>query len=166
MTEQRHLEQQRLDVQRKDFYQFLKQENEELQKHRTETNETYKKVKSVVARLAAANNYDAVRAGDDRTTFDEMYSADLIGVEGPQLESAMVQFSRALEMWEQSGTKPDDMQQLSLMVSKACTVEIAEMDSQIDDLKVRISKLLRGDDYTNSAPQNKAVNPSGASGGL
>ena len=56
----------------------------------------------------------------------------------------MVRFRRALERWIEVGKKPDEMMQLSLALSSACSEEVGEIDDQIDDLKARIKILLRG----------------------
>jgi hypothetical protein len=150
ITEQSQLEQQRIDLQRKDFYKIVQQEKKELEAQRTATSELYKEVKAIVARLARSDDPAAQEFQDDFKKFDEMYWANLIGIEGPTVEAAMVRFRRAIERWLEEKEKPEDMMQLSLALSSACSEEIEDIDDQIDDLKARIKQLLRGHDTNTS----------------
>lgn len=144
ITEQSQLEQQRIDLQRKDFYQIVQQEKKELEARRAATSELYNEVKAIAARLAGFESPTTQAFKDDFRKFDEMYWANLIGVEGPRVESAMVRFRKAIEHWRDTGKRPEDMMQLSLQLSSACSDEIGDIDDQINDLKARIKQLLRG----------------------
>jgi len=146
ISEQSQLEQQRIDLQRKDFYQIVQQEKKELEERRSATNALYNEVKAIATRLARSADTNDQAFKDDFAKFDEMYWANLIGVEGPSVESAMVRFRQAIESWLNSQVKPSDMMELSLELSSACSAEIKELDGQIDDLKIRIKQLLRGED--------------------
>jgi hypothetical protein len=144
IAEQSHLEQQRIDLQRKDFYQIVQQDKKELEVRRTATSELYNEVKTIATRLARSDDSVAQEFKDDFEKFDEMYWANLIGVEGPKVESAMVRFRRAIELWVKTREKPDNMMQLALALSSACSAELGDIDDQINDLKARIKQLLRG----------------------
>jgi hypothetical protein len=80
----------------------------------------FDEVKVVATRLATARPPTAT----DVRRFEELYGADLIGVEqleGP-VEKAMVRFRRKLR--GEAGDLPDSIDQLSLQLAHACEAEL------------------------------------------
>ena len=78
-------------------------------------------------RLATANS----RAAADVRRFEELYGADLIGVEqlaGP-VEAAMIRFRRKLR--GEAGAPPDPIDQLSLQLAQACETELKTSEDEL-----------------------------------
>lgn len=87
----------------------------------------FDEAKVIATRLATAQS----PAAADVRRFEELYGADLIGVEqleGP-VEKAMVRFRRKLR--GEAGAPPDPIDQLALQLSTACETELKTSE---DDL--------------------------------
>jgi len=87
----------------------------------------FDEAKVIATRLATAKS----PAAADVRRFEELYGADLIGVEqleGP-VEKAMVRFRRKLR--GEAGAPPDPIDQLALQLSTACETELKTSE---DDL--------------------------------
>lgn len=103
----------------------------------------FTEAKVVATRLATA----AARADSDLRRFEELYGADLIGVEqheGP-VEAAMVRFRRKLR--GDPGAPGDPIDQLALQLGTACETELkASQDSllaQHKDITALVSASVR-----------------------
>ena len=67
--------------------------------------------------------------------FDELYYAKLVTHgEGPYVEDAMVRFRQALVDWQETESKPVNLNSLSLKLSDACRNELRAKRKQIDAL--------------------------------
>ena len=87
----------------------------------------FAEAKKIASRLANARS----PAAADVQRFDELYDADLIGLEGAKVESAMVRFRRKLR--QEVSAPADSLEQLALQLSAACKEEL--MASQAALLK-------------------------------
>jgi len=83
--------------------------------------------KKLAAKLASIESPDK----DSVTRFEELYYADLIGVEEPQgeVEKAMVRFRQKLKSLH--GAPSDDLYQLSLDLSKAVELELKKSENKL-----------------------------------
>ena len=87
----------------------------------------FDEAKVIATRLATADS----RGAADLRRYEELYGADLIGVEqleGP-VERAMVRFRRKLR--GEAGAPPDPIDQLALQLAQACETELKTSE---DDL--------------------------------
>lgn len=92
----------------------------------------FDEAKVLAARLANAK----APAAPDVRRFDELYDADLVGVEQPggDVEKAMVRFRRKLR--GEPGAPNDDIDQLALQLAHACEMEMkASEDGLLDQHK-------------------------------
>lgn len=108
----------------------------------TETQQRRRKlfdeVKVVAARIA--NSPQPKPA--DVTRFDELYYADLIGLEGADVEGAMVRFRRKFR--KENEAPADPIGQLALQLAIACETELAASRDKLLDQYNAIAVLLAG----------------------
>jgi hypothetical protein len=98
----------------------------------------FDEVKGLAAMLANSNPPDPTAA----RRFDEMYYASLVGVEqlhGP-VEGAMVRFRNKLKGLP--GAPDENLEQLSLELSRACEEELKESEAALIDQHRQIADLL------------------------
>lgn len=98
--------------------------------------------KTVAARIASSARPDP----SSLTRFEELYHADLIGVEVPrgEVEAAMVRFRRKLR--NDPEAPPDPLQSLSLQLSAAVENELRESEEALLEQHQTIARLLSARD--------------------
>lgn len=125
------------------FERFLDQRQQEIVKdmvvRNQSRNEAFAQATKTASAIATSSDLNAVEAKEAVDSFWKLYWGELARFEGPDVETAMVRFGRALQTWQATGEKPDEMAQLSLAVSHACQNEIDAYDKQMDELRNRYS---------------------------
>ncbi|MCK1705029.1 hypothetical protein IVA86_27385 [Bradyrhizobium sp. 146] len=128
------------------FERFLDQHRQELAKEMLDRaelrNGTYNKAIKAGAAIAIAPDLGGSDIASAVTTFWQLYWGELAQFEGAQVEGAMVQFGRELQVWQRTGQKPERMDTLSLQLAKACRAEMETYQKQIDSLKNQYARFL------------------------
>jgi hypothetical protein len=109
----------------------------------------YDEAKKVAQDLAGLDvqAVDQVKGGQKRQQFEQLYWADLIGVEDRHVESAMVRLRKHFETWVATGKKPEggdyktDVYQAALKLSEACENDVQALESMINSLNEQIVAL-------------------------
>jgi hypothetical protein len=125
------------------FERFLDQRQQEIVKDMVASaqsrNEAFGLATKTTSTIAPSSDLSSVDTKEAVASFWKLYWGELARFEGPEVESAMVKFGRSLQIWQDAGKKPEDMEQLSLAVSHACRSEKETYDKQIDEVRNRYS---------------------------
>ena len=87
--------------------------------------------------IANAKALDGLQEKEAVSSFWRLYWGELAQIEGVDVERAMVEFGRALQEWQNSGTKPQGLHQLSLHLAHACRIEQEPIEKEIENLRGR-----------------------------
>jgi hypothetical protein len=87
--------------------------------------------------IANAKSLDGAQEKEAVATFWHLYWGELAQIEGRKVEVAMVQFGRAIQDWQGSGTRPAEIQQLSLGLAHACREEQEPIEKEVAKLRQR-----------------------------
>jgi len=142
LDEQNSLQQQRHAQERA---AGLRQELSHLQPKFDAKRKLYGEATLAAIRLAQLDEcaVDFVKKSPDREQFEELYWARLIGVEGPEVESAMVHLRKLFERWVSTGKKPEtDVHQAVLDLSKICEKDLKKLEDEISAREAELSKLV------------------------
>jgi len=110
----------------------------------------YDEAKKVTQELAGLDDksVEQIKIGQPkRQQFEQLYWADLIGVEDKHVEAAMVRLRRQFEDWVTTGKKPEgsdyetNVYKASLKLSKACEEDVQALEDQIKALSEQIAAL-------------------------
>jgi hypothetical protein len=120
-----------------------------LQQRHDRKRKSYDEAKKVAQELAGLDEkaVDQVKGGPKRQQFEQMYWADLIGVEDRHVESAMIRLRKHLEQWVATGKKPlggdyeTDVNQAALKLSQACERDVQALEDTINTLNEQIVTL-------------------------
>jgi hypothetical protein len=127
----------------------LRQQAVPLQQRYDRMRKLYDEDKKLVTYLAGLDESQAarVKTSPEREQFEQMYWAQLIGVEGPDVEAAMVQLRGHFETWAASGRKPvgdspeTDVHQAALNLSHQCENELKQMEEVLTRMNRQIAEL-------------------------
>jgi hypothetical protein len=121
-----------------------------LQQKHDRKRKNYDEAKKVAQELAGleASAVDQIKIGQPkRQQFEQLYWADLIGVEDKHVESAMVRLRKHFENWVATGKKPEggdyktDVYQAALKLSEACEKDVQALEETINALDEQIVSL-------------------------
>jgi hypothetical protein len=130
------------------FERFLDQHRQELAKEMLDRSEqrnaAFNQAIKATSTIATAVDLNGTDIANAVTTFWQLYWGELARFEGPQVERAMVDFGKELQIWQHTGKQPERMDVLAYQVAKACRTEIETIQKQIDDLKNRYALFLGG----------------------
>lgn len=125
------------------FERFLDQRQQEIVKdmvaHAQSRNEAFGLAKKTASTIATSSDLTSSETKEAVASFWKLYWGELASVEGPAVEGAMVDFGRSLQIWQNTGKKPEEMAQLSLAVAYACRSETESYDKQVEEARNRYS---------------------------
>jgi glutamate synthase domain-containing protein 1 len=121
-----------------------------LQQKHDHKRKVYDEAKKVAQELVGLGeeSVDQLKVGQaKRQQFEQLYWADLIGVEDKHVESAMVRLRKHFEKWVATGKKPaggnyeTDVNQAALKLSEACETDVQNLEDTITKLSEEIVAL-------------------------
>jgi hypothetical protein len=123
------------------FDRFLDQREQEFLKLEIEANNKKAAVFGQAVKSASTLANAAVLTGQQEkealATFWRLYWGELAQIEGRDVEVAMVDFGRALQDWQSSGTKPGDLHGMSLALARAVRAQQESIDAEAARLRAR-----------------------------
>lgn len=87
--------------------------------------------------IANAQTLSGAQEQEAVATFWRLYWGELVRIEGRQVESAMVRLGNAIQEWHDSGNKPENIQLLTLGLSRACEAELSPLQREVEMLRRR-----------------------------
>lgn len=138
LSVQQYSEQQRFNrdqMQDQSNRDFAAREQESKKRYWEEQNQIYKEACDAAAIIAAGNSLEEIKG--ERKKFWRLYWGIMSLVENRSVEGAMVDFGRALDEWELTGVKRDDIAKRALTIAHCCRKSLQNTWSpvEIGDLK-------------------------------
>lgn len=122
------------------LYEVVKADLRETETKYAQQWKLLREARTIAARIASTLEYDQ-QTRQDRTRFDELYYADLIGVEGPKVIDAMINFRLKLTDPNNAEVANSTLKSLSLDLSNAVQDELQEADKKLKALRARVAQL-------------------------